>query len=214
MKWLASLIVLFNDIRTHSKFKNSGLTFLMSKKISPPLIKDVDYIVYETPDEEGNIVECLHCHNKMKNVEYTKYQHRDHCKGIKKPGNDIRMYIPGSEYYNSNVTKLRDVVRCVCQNCMSINSTQTMTFKRLSQSSFSYETVRSAIIDYTEDLKECARSMIKNKYISIVIDGATITTSGWYCVGLSTNSAVYYYDCYHLANGTTRCITEQLNLKK
>ena len=182
----------------------------MNYKINcQPLIKDKDYLLYREPDIEGNIVECLHCHSKSKNQNYMKYQHREHCKELMKEGNDIRRYFHGSNEENDN-EKLIAIVRCICQNCIPINATQSTTFRKLTKTSFSSETIRNKIINYAQELKNYTKTMIKNKFVSIVIDGATITTSGWYCVGLSTNSRVYYYDCYHLANGTTRCITEQL----
>ena len=176
------------------------------------LIKGVDYIEYDSPDDNGNIVECNHCHAKLKNASYMKYQHGAFCPGIKKQGIDIRRLLTSSVGTKSGdeVQKLRQVVRCICENCISLNATQSKSFREATNSSYAYETIRNEIIRYADSLKEHTRCMIRNKFVSIVIDGATITTSGWYCVGIATATNIYYYDCYHLASGTTRCITEQL----
>ena len=43
------------------------------------------------------------------------------------------------------------------------------------------------------------------------MDGATIIKSGWYCVGVATSRAIYYYGCYHLTDTSTRAISFQVN---
>lgn len=182
-------------------------------------LSNVDYILYPTPDSLGNIGHCCHCQKKSKNISYLIYQHQKHC--VAKASNHkkqqtIEKSLDLSRKRNSQNTdkkeeKLKKIARFICENSISINVTQTQSFRDLVGYTFSECEIRKCILDMADEIKESTKKHIKYKLLSIVIDGATIIgTPGWYAVGLSTENKIFLYDVYHFSNSTTFTITENL----
>ena len=179
-------------------------------------IEGQDYIIFKTPDAQGFKGQCLHCKNKTKNLKYLKYDHPKHCTQLKAKEEfktycieKMRKYHPTAKN-DEELTSIRKVVRFLCENCVSINATQSRSFKAIHGSSYSDEAIRKEIIKYAAELKQKTIDAIRNKYVSIVVDGATINSPGWYCIGLTTNTSIHYYGCYHLAETTTRAISNKI----
>lgn len=183
---------------------------------NPEKISWTDGTDYTLEYEVGGVQgQCLHCNKKYKSSSYLKYQHQNHCKSIQHRTTfadqiSIKDYLLMSDKDKEEPTIIK-IVKYLCENAHSINSTQTQSFKNLFGASYSEETIRKAIIDYADKLKEETKMQIKNLIVSIVIDGATINeNSGWYAIGLATREAIYFYDIYHLSTTTTTALTHAI----
>ena len=176
-----------------------------------------DYKIFMFPDQNRNTCECLHCHKMFKNTNYLRYQHQDHCSMIQHKGKppfktmSIREYFTDERDEDSELIKL---VKYVCENAIAINTTQSQTFQDLFKMKVSEETLRRAIIDYADKIKCQTKAQIKELIVSLILDGATINeNSGWYALGLSTRTRVYFYEVFHMSCTTTFALTDAINKK-
>ena len=170
----------------------------------------VDFVLY-APQADGSTAQCKHCQKKFKN-QRSAYEHKNHCSALKTAAErqvSIKQYL--SKNIAGNHTKLQKIVRYICTSATSINSATDQTFIDLIEEGHSYEEIRQGILDYADEVKKETQKKIAFATISLVMDGATIIQSGWYCIAVATNRHVYYYGCYHLADTTTRAISKQVN---
>ena len=170
-----------------------------------------DYVVYDRK-ADGSVAQCNHCHKTFTNERSVAYQHKKFCSAFKTQGEQQKSIM---DYIDNKIggsyTKLQKIVRYICTSATSINATTDQTFIDLIQEGFSYETIRKAIIDYAEDVKQKTKEKIADATVALVMDGATIIHSGWYCIGVATSKSIYFYGSYHLSETTTRAISHQVN---
>ena len=183
-------------------------------------ISGEDYLIYDKPDDQNYIGECIHCKKKYKNIVSLVYQHKKFC--TSKAAHHMNQLTienaldltrkRNSKNTDKNKEKLRKIAYFLCENGLSINVTQSKSFKALTGYNYTEAEIRKTIIDMADEIKNETTKKFNNKISSIVIDGASIIGQpSWYAIGLATETSLHLYDVYHFSNSTTLVITEQLN---